>query len=121
MITARRENPVFRAAPIGITVFNIIRKTLYSLLRLPVKKITATDLLIATLQSLQAAFQLCYYLIIDEKSIVDLNTLSIIDDRLQAIFPATDRIFSSLSILLYGDFFQLLPVGSKPLFSTLNL
>jgi hypothetical protein len=36
-IEAGKENPVFRAASIGITVFNIIRKTLYSLLRLLVK------------------------------------------------------------------------------------
>jgi hypothetical protein len=35
-ITAGRGNPVFRAAPTGITAFNIISKTLYNLLRLPV-------------------------------------------------------------------------------------
>ena len=34
---AGKGNPVFRAAPIGITAFNIISKTLYSLLRLLVK------------------------------------------------------------------------------------
>jgi hypothetical protein len=36
-IKARKENPVFQAALIDITTFNIIRKTLYLLLRLLIK------------------------------------------------------------------------------------
>jgi hypothetical protein len=35
-IITGRGNPVFRAAPTGIAAFNIISKTLYNLLRLPV-------------------------------------------------------------------------------------
>ena len=31
-VTAGKQNPIFRAAPTGITAFNIIGKTLYSLL-----------------------------------------------------------------------------------------
>ena len=46
--TAGRENLVFRAAPIGIAAFNIVGKTLHSLLRLPVKS-TAAELSTATL------------------------------------------------------------------------
>jgi hypothetical protein len=45
---ARKQNLVFRAAPIGIAVFNFVRKTLYSLLRLLVKG-KKSDLLVATL------------------------------------------------------------------------
>jgi hypothetical protein len=37
-IKARKENLVFRAASIEITAFNIIRKTLYLLLKLLVKE-----------------------------------------------------------------------------------
>jgi hypothetical protein len=36
IIIAGKGNPVFRAAFIGIAAFNIISKTLYNLLRLPV-------------------------------------------------------------------------------------
>ena len=36
-IAARKGNLVFRAAPTGITAFNIVGKTLHSLLRLLVK------------------------------------------------------------------------------------
>ena len=45
---AGRGNPIFRAAPTGIAAFNIVGKTLYSLLRLLVKK-KKTDLLNVTL------------------------------------------------------------------------
>ena len=55
---------------------------------------------------------------IDEKSMVDLKMLSLIDDRLRVIFPATShQPFGGINILLCGDFFQLPPVGGKPLYS----
>jgi hypothetical protein len=114
---AGKDNPVFRAAPTGIAAFNIVGKTLHSLLRLPVKA-RKSDLSVATLQSLQASFASCRFLIIDEKSMIDLTTLSLIDDRLRAILPASsDKPFGGLNILLCGDFFQLPPVLGMPLFS----
>jgi hypothetical protein len=116
-IAAGKSTPVLRAAPTGIAAFNIIGKTLHGLLRLPVKT-KKSDLSPATLQSLQASFSSCRFLIIDEKSMIDLKTLSLIDDRLRAIFPASsDQPFGGLNVLLCGDFFQLPPVGGKPLFS----
>ena len=114
---AGKQNPVFRAAPTGIAAFNIVGKTLHSLLRLPVKG-KKSDLSVATLQSLQALFQDCRFLIIDEKSMIDIKTLSLIDDRLRAILPATSHLpFGGVNVLLCGDFFQLPPVGGKPLYS----
>jgi ATP-dependent exoDNAse (exonuclease V) alpha subunit len=102
---AGKQNPVFRAAPTGIAAFNIIRKTLYSLLRLLVKG-RKSDLSVATLQALQALFQDCRFLIIDEKSMIDIKTLSLIDDRLRAILLAyLDEPFRGVNVLLCGDFF----------------
>jgi len=115
---AGKQNPVFRAAPTGIAAYNIVGKTLHSLLRLPVKG-KKSDLSVATLQSLQALFQDCQFLIIDEKSMIDLRTLSLIDDRLRAILPARSyEPFGGINVLLCGDFFQLPPVGGQPLFLT---
>jgi hypothetical protein len=45
---AGKQNPVFRAAPTGIAAFNIVGKTLHSLLQLLVKG-KKSDLLVATL------------------------------------------------------------------------
>jgi ATP-dependent DNA helicase PIF1 len=113
-----RGNPVVRAAPTGVAAFNIVGRTLHSLFRLPVKQRT-TDLSTATLQSLQALFQDVRFVIIDEKSMIDLKILSIIDDRLRLIFPdQSDQAFGGLNVLLCGDFFQLPPVNGRPLYAT---
>jgi len=117
-VAAGKQNPVFRAAPTGMAAFNIVGKTLHSLLRLPVKG-KKSDLSVATLQSLQTLFRDCRFLIIDEKSMVDIKTLSLIDDRLRTILPATSHLpFGGVNVLLCGDFFQLSPVGGQPLFSS---
>ncbi len=112
---AGRPNPVLRAAPTGIAAFNFSGKTIHSLLRLSVKGKTA-DLSTATLQALQALFQPCQFLIIDEKSMIDLKMLSLIDTRLRAICPQNDQPFGGVNILLCGDFYQLPPVGGQPLY-----
>ena len=113
---AGRRNPVFRTASTGIVAFDI-GKTLHSLLRLPVRS-GEKGMSPATLQSLQLLFQDCRFLIIDEKSMIGLKTFSLIDNRLRAIFPASSHLpFGGLNILLCGDFFQLPPVGAKPLYS----
>jgi hypothetical protein len=46
---------------------------------------------------------------------ISINTLSIINDRLRAIFPGyLDTPFSGINVLLYKDFFQLPLVSSPP-------
>jgi hypothetical protein len=114
---AGRPNPVVRAAPTGVAAFNIIGRTLHTLFRLPVKRLFA-GLTPASVQSLQTLFVGIRFIIIDEKSMVDLRMLSIIDDRLRLIFPdRADTFFGGLNILLCGDFFQLPPVGGRTLFA----
>jgi ABC-type branched-subunit amino acid transport system ATPase component len=57
-------------------------------------------------------------LIIDEKSIINLKMLLLIDNRLQAIRPqAVDQLFRGINMLFYGDFFQLLLVDGQLLFA----
>ena len=112
-----KQNLVFRSAPTGIAAYAITGKTLHSLLRLPVRG-KMSDLSTSTLQSLQALFRDCRFLMIDEKSMVDLKMFSLIDDRLRVIFPATShRPFGGINVLICGDFYQLPPVGGKPLYS----
>jgi hypothetical protein len=114
---SRKDNPVVCAAPTGVAAFNIIGKTLHNLFRLPVKQ-KKSDLSNTTLQSLQSVFEDIRFLVIDEKSMIDLKMLSLIDDRLRMIFPNTDQAFGRLNVLLCSDFFQLLPVSGCLLYTS---
>jgi hypothetical protein len=60
------------------------------------------------------------YLILDEKSTVSLKGLSHIDFRLQQA-KNNDLPFGGISILLFGDFWQLPPVLDKALYMTEQL
>jgi hypothetical protein len=52
---------------------------------------------------------------------ISINTFSLINDRLRAIFLAnTDTPFSGISVLLYSNFFQLPLVSSPPLYIVLK-
>jgi hypothetical protein len=76
------------------------------------------DLTNASLQSFQALFASIRFVIMDEKSTIDLRMLSIIDDRLQLVFPdPADTAFGGLNLLPCGDFFQSPPVSGRALFS----
>ena len=79
-----RQNPVFQAAPIGIIAYAITGRTLHSFLSLLVRG-KILDLSTATLQSLQALFRDCHFLMINEK--------------LRVIFPATShRLFRDVNV-----------------------
>jgi len=115
-----RQNPIFRTAPTGVAAHNVSGRTLHSLFRLPVKS-AFTELSIPALTAAQNDLRHCQYLIIDEKSMLSLKQLGWLDRRCRQIFPnCANEVFGGLNIILCGDFFQLPPVGSKPLFSTLD-
>src|SRR3569833_1789808 len=118
-----RGNPrsdviVVRAAPTGVTgaaANGTQGVTIHSLLRLPIgtkmAELNSHD--IAALQNRPSGLR-C--LIIDEKSIISLKTLALIDGRLRQALPdGQGRVSGGISIILMGDFYQLPPVKGKPL------
>ena len=58
-----------------------------------------------------------HYIIIDEKSMVGRRLLSRMDSRLREAFAdSQDEYFGGCSILMFGDFGQLPPVGDIPIY-----
>ncbi|OAQ58434.1 ATP-dependent DNA helicase PIF1 [Pochonia chlamydosporia 170] len=85
------RDPVLRAAPTGIAAHNFHGRTLHSLFKIPVKtppQGLSQKLSRSNLCSLQALFKHCRYLIIDEKSMIGIKFLGLLDQRLREIFPA---------------------------------
>ena len=67
---------------------------------------------------LQKRWENCKHIILDEKSMVGRKLLSRMDARLRDAFPKKqNEMFGGCSILLFGDFGQLHPVGDAPLFN----
>ena len=93
----------------GMAAFNICGKTLHSTLQLPVRSCGEKDLQGSALQKLQSRFQHKNYVIIDEMSMLGQKTFAWVDKRLR-------QATGGLSVLLFGDFAQLPPVGDRPLF-----
>lgn len=108
------DEVILRCAPTGAASFGIRGSTLHSLLKLPVNK-PLEPLRPAAAQALQLRVAQLKYLIIDEKSMVSLKTLHYIDLRFQQAF-ATQQRFGGISILLFGDFWQLPPVRDKAIY-----
>ena len=111
---------LLKAAPTGKAAAPIYATTLHSLINCPVpipkrgKDIPELD--DSSLQTLQRKFRNCQLLIIDEKSMVGLEMLNIIDQRLRQIKAEPTKYFGGISIIIMGDFGQLPPVADKTLF-----
>jgi PIF1-like helicase len=120
---AGRRDPVLRAAPTGIAAHNFHGRTLHSLFKIPVKippHGLSRKLSRANLCFLQALFEHCKYLIIDEKSMIGIKFLGLLDQRLREIFPARqDEMYAGINIFLCGDFHQLPPIGAMVMYSNL--
>ena len=74
------------------------------------------DLQGSALQKLQMRFQHKDYVIIDEMSMLGQKTFAWVDRRLRQATSALHEPLGGLSVLLFGDFAQLPPVGDRPLF-----
>ena len=97
-----------------MAAYNICGKTLHSTLQLPVHKRGEKDLVGTSLQKLQIRF---HYMVIDEISMLGQKTFSWVDKRLRQATGALHEQLGGMSVLLFGDFAQLPPVGDRPLYS----
>ena len=110
------SNPIFRAAPTGIAAHNIHGHTIHRLLYLPVKG-KFQELSSSILSELQNTFKGIHFLIFDEKSMIGLQMMGMIDQRLRQIRPShQDEYMGGFHCLLLGDFGQLPPIMQKPLY-----
>ena len=112
----RRKNPICRVAPTGIAAHGINGHTIHGLLRLPVRG-KFQELSSATLSDLENKFDGVYFLIFDEDSMIGLQILGMMDQRLRQIRPShCNDYMGGFHCLLLGDFSQLPPVLQKPLY-----
>ena len=113
---------VLVAAPTGVAAFNINGLTLHSLLQLPTQNksdATYRPLSARSYKILSESFKHLQYLIIDEISMVSYNTLEHIHLRLNEVkrkFQDTDTFFGNVSVITFGDLYQLRPVYGSPIF-----
>ena len=101
----------------GMASFNICGKTVHSALHLPIHHSNSQDLQGSALQRLQLQMQNVQYVIIDEMSMIGHRTLALIDRRLRQATAKLNEPMGGLSVILFGDFGQLPPVGDRPLYA----
>ena len=105
-------------APTGVAAVNISGSTIHSFLQFA--KTNNQDfrgLHGPALHNLQAKCSNIKYIIIDELSMIGCRLLNAIDQRLKQAFPdKSDQSFGGCSILMFGDFGQLPPVGDSRMF-----
>ena len=79
-----------------------------------------SELSASTLQSYRTKLQNVKVLLIDEASYVGCRTLYRMDQRLRA-FTQVDKPFGGISVIFFGDLFQLKPVKDAHVFAALPL
>ena len=100
----------------GMASFNICGKTLHSALKLPIHNTNHQDLQGNALHRLQQSLKNVSYLIIDEMSMIGHRMLAWVDKRLRQATARLDLPMGGISVILFGDFGQLPPVGDRPLY-----
>jgi len=109
------KSPVIRAGPTGICSKNIHGVTLHSLLKLPldfVKRRSHSAISQKAMDAMRQKFSGVSHLIIDELSMVSSGMLTAIHQQLCQV-KQSDDYFGGLSIIAFGDFYQLKPVKGK--------
>ena len=101
-----------------MAAFHICGRTLHSTLQLPVRTSSYKDLQGRSLHQLQLTMKNKFYLIIDEMSMLGQRMMAWVDKRLCQATGQLDIPFGGVSVILFGDFAQLPPVGDRPLYST---
>ena len=116
LLTDVEDEPlVLLTAFTGTAAFNINGITLHSALSLPTTS-GNPHLSAEKLTTLQSRLQHLKLLVIDEISMISLNTLVIVHERLCAakqVSVASAGFFAGTSVLVVGDFFQLPPVAGR--------
>ena len=122
LIRMEQQNPILLTAPTGIAAYNIGGITIHSAFSLPVEHHKTADyipLRAEKLQTLRYKFRNIRYIIIDEISMVSCQNFVYIHNRLCEIKDTTHDpsiLFGGMSILTFGDLFQLKPVHGSYIF-----
>ena len=116
------KNFMLKAGPTGTSAFLIHGETLHALFSLPTQqgvKKELKNLPAEKIRDMQKDFEDVHLLLIDEKSMVGLCILCMIDKRLREVKPENSKKpFGGVSSIFMGDFAQLEPVKDQPLYSS---
>ncbi|XP_050534568.1 uncharacterized protein LOC126901813 [Daktulosphaira vitifoliae] len=109
--------PVLLTAPTGKAAYGIRGLTLHAAFKLPINQFSGIlpKLGADISNTLRCQLANVKLLIIDEISMVGLKTLGYIDQRLRHILRI-DKPFGDINVIVFGDFYQLTPVLSTPLY-----
>ena len=107
------------SATTGVAAFNIHGQTIHSLMKLPITDSQKQPLSGQSLKEFQLRMKGIKYVIIDEVSMLKQDELNWINQRLQQASGKT-AAFGGYNIICVGDFAQLPPVMSCPLYTGPN-
>lgn len=109
-------NKVIVTGTTGMAAYNISGETLHSVLKLPVRSTNKRELQGSSLRWLQTKFQDKQYLLIDEMSMLGQAAFAWVDKRLRQATGKQDEPLGGISVIMFGDFAQLPPIGDRPLY-----
>ncbi len=122
--TQQHHNPVLLTAPTGIASYNITGVTVHSGFSLPVehrRSASYVPLKAEKLKQFRMKFKDIAYVIIDEISMLSCHNFNIVHKRLCEIKDTTHDptiLFGGVSLIVFGDLFQLKPVHGCYIFDT---